>query len=518
MICAMSSLVMSANPTIGEHDVARILETLDEELKHCDIYINTRLHTIDSLTCRLDDNELSMHERLKLIFDIGEAYNAYDVDSAMIFYNRGFELATEFGDDSISTRFAIKRATFMPLLLFITDAQHIMDSISGSVVPEALRAEYFDGQRQMYNYISNFYSNYPEIYREYRNREIESQDSLIKELSKGTPQYRLNHAEHLFYSRKYGIAKNELMSLVSVIDDRNPLYARACHLLSDISNANDDYSGRIYYLALSAISDIKCATLEVSSLQELGRLMYNRNDIRRSYDYLSHALQNAVNCKVALRIIQTSQELPIIENAHKAQIQSFRRRIFIVITILALLLTALFLALRTVRRNNVIQNRMSSKLSEANRVKDVYISQFLNLCSTYMDNINQFNKLVNRKISAGKGDDLLKLTKSGKFVEEQSREFYKIFDDAFLHIYPTFVEDVNKLLLPEKKLEMREGEKLNTDLRILALMRLGIEDTSRIAQMLNYSVYTIYTYRNKFKSRAIDRDNFETHVMSIKSI
>ena len=87
-----------------------------------------------------------------------------------------------------------------------------------------------------------------------------------------------------------------------------------------------------------------------------------------------------------------------------------------------------------------------------------------------------------------------------------------------MHIYPTFVEDVNKLLLPEKKLEMREGEKLNTDLRILALMRLGIEDTSRIAQMLNYSVYTIYTYRNKFKSRAIDRDNFETHVMSIKSI
>lgn len=135
-----------------------------------------------------------------------------------------------------------------------------------------------------------------------------------------------------------------------------------------------------------------------------------------------------------------------------------------------------------------------------------------------MDKLNQFNKMVNRKITAGKCEDLLKLTKSGKFIEEQSKEFYEIFDDAFLHIYPTFVTDVNRLLQPDRQLVMRDGEKLNTDLRILALMRLGIEDTSRIAQMLNYSVFTIYTYRNKFKSRAIDRDTFESSVMKIKSI
>ncbi len=126
--------------------------------------------------------------------------------------------------------------------------------------------------------------------------------------------------------------------------------------------------------------------------------------------------------------------------------------------------------------------------------------------------------MVSRKISAGKSDDLLKLTKTGKLIEEQSKEFYEVFDDAFLNIYPSFVEDVNTLLAPDKQLALREGEKLNTDLRILALMRLGIDDTSRIAQMLNYSVYTIYTYRNKFKSRAIDRDSFEADVMKIKSI
>ena len=188
------------------------------------------------------------------------------------------------------------------------------------------------------------------------------------------------------------------------------------------------------------------------------------------------------------------------------------------IAIMGILLLALFVSLRMVYRNNLAQRRLAERLEKANKTKDVYIAQFLNLCSIYMDKLNQFNKLVSRKISAGKSDDLLKLTKTGKLVEEQSKEFYEVFDDAFLNIYPSFVEDVNALLAPDKQLILREGEKLNTDLRILALMRLGIDDTSRIAQMLNYSVYTIYTYRNKFKSRAIDRDSFEADVMKIKSI
>ena len=161
---------------------------------------------------------------------------------------------------------------------------------------------------------------------------------------------------------------------------------------------------------------------------------------------------------------------------------------------------------------------MSVRLEEANSTKDVYITQFLNLCSIYMDKLNQFNKMVNRKITTGKVEDLIKITKHGKFIEEQSKEFYDVFDDAFLHIYPNFVKDVNKLLRSDEQIVLREGEKLNTDLRIIAFMRLGIEESSRIAQMLNYSVYTIYTYRNKLRNRAISRDSFESDVMKIKSV
>ena len=132
-----------------------------------------------------------------------------------------------------------------------------------------------------------------------------------------------------------------------------------------------------------------------------------------------------------------------------------------------------------------------------------------------MDKLHQFNNIVNRKLSTGKTEDLYKLTKSGKFIEEQSKEFYDVFDNAFLNLYPTFTNSVNNLLHPDQQITLRDDEKLNTDFRILALIRLGIDDSSRIAQMLNYSLNTIYTYRNKLKNKAIDRDNFEKNIMKI---
>lgn len=134
-----------------------------------------------------------------------------------------------------------------------------------------------------------------------------------------------------------------------------------------------------------------------------------------------------------------------------------------------------------------------------------------------MDKLNQFCKIAVRKLAAGQADDLYRITKSGKFVEEQSREFYEVFDSAFIHIYPDFVQQVNALLRPDAQITLAPGEVLNTDLRILAFMRLGIEESPRIAQILNYSLNTIYSYRNRLKARAIDRENFEADIMRIGS-
>lgn len=511
------TLASSAVP-VSESDAMQILQRLDRELDLGDTYIHARRSLIDSLRTTLSAYRTNDNSKLDIMLQLGDYYNAYRIDSALYYYEGGMHAAKAMGADSASARFALKMATYLPLQMLMTDAERLMDSVSAAGIPPGLLTEYYDAQRQMNNYISNVFVDFPDRHAVYRKKEFDTQCRLLDQLEKNSSQYKLNLAEHHMYSSNYPAAKKVLNELIGEIGETNPMYARACHMLADIAKVDDNYHGQVYYLALSAISDIRCATLEIASLQELGALLFKHNDVQRAHSYLSHALRNAVECKVTLRIIQTSKVLPIIENAHKAQINTFRKRIFIVIAIMAILLLALFVTLRMVYRNNLAQRRLAERLEKANKTKDVYIAQFLNLCSIYMDKLNQFNKLVSRKISAGKSDDLLKLTKTGKLVEEQSKEFYEVFDDAFLNIYPSFVEDVNTLLEPDKQLVLREGEKLNTDLRILALMRLGIDDTSRIAQMLNYSVYTIYTYRNKFKSRAINRDSFEADVMNIKSI
>ena len=253
-------------------------------------------------------------------------------------------------------------------------------------------------------------------------------------------------------------------------------------------------------------------------MQELGEELLNRGDINRAYRYSSIALANAVKCKATMRMIQTSEAMPVIEQAHTAETKAWNSLITYLNISIGILTLSLILVLIYLHRRMKRLNQLRENLKHANGIKEIYISQFLNLCSIYMDKLNQFSNIVNRKISTGKAEDLYKITKSGKFIEEQSKEFYDVFDNAFLNIYPNFIEKVNGLLSSDQQITLKEDEKLNTDLRILALMRLGIEDSSRIAQMLNYSVNTIYAYKNKLKNRAINREHFEENIMKIESI
>ncbi len=504
--------------TITDKDVDAILQRLDNELANRDTYLRQRQNSIDSLHELLSYADAPTEEILSNLLQLGDAYNAFNADSAVIYYHQGRKIAMQHGLDSIAMRFTLKEATFLPLLAFIGTATDLLDSINVNSVPTGLKEEYYDAVRQMNFYIATYFTEYPEVYESYMAKAKEAQANLLPLLDIKSARFKQNQGEYFYYHQEYSKSKAILTSLLEQISEENYLYARACHFLADIAKSRGERHEYTYYMAMSAIADIRSATLEVASLQELGKIMYLNNDVNRAHDYLSIALKNAVDCHAPLRMVQSAQSLPIIESAHKTEIRTSRNRLYIIMGVMAVLLVVLAVTMTVLRRKNTQMNRLAGRLEEANSTKDVYIAQFLNLCSIYMDKLSQFSKIVSRKISAGKVDDLYKLTKSGKFIEEQSKEFYDVFDDAFLHIYPTFVHDVNKLLRPEEQIVLKEGEKLNTDLRILAFMRLGIEESAKIAQMLNYSVYTIYTYRNKLKNRAISRDDFEEAVMKVKSI
>lgn len=512
-LCAVSAMALP----VSDGQVRDVLSRLDKELFAGDKYIKARQSRIDSLgvLMRATTDGVS---RLAVSKALADEYVGFNADSALHYYDWGHDSAIALGLDSVALSFRLQRATVLPLVGFVMEAIADYRKVDESQIPQGLKEPYYDAGRQLYSYLSSFYERYPETSAEWAERSHQSQVKLLEFLEDGSAKYSLNRGEAYLAEGEPLTARAVLLELLAQVSENSNMYARVSHKLSQIAKETGETNEYVYYLALSAIADIKSATLEIMSLQELGGYMFECGDIEHAHSYLSVALDYAVRCNAMMRMAQSSQAMPLIQNAHEMELQQQQNIVYVFIAVMVVLLIGLVVALLLLRHEMKRMSVLQDNLRGANQTKDVYIAQFLSLCSIYMDKLNQFSKIVNRKIAAGKVDDLFRMTKSGKFVEEQSREFYDVFDNAFLHIYPTFVGDVNALLRSEEQIVLPEGELLNTDLRILAFMRLGIEESTRIAQVLNYSVNTIYTYRNKLKNKAINRDSFETDIMKIESI
>ena len=508
-ITALASLSAHATLEITSRMTEDILYALDDSLAKRQGFIDRRQLAINRSVDSLRHNGASE----QLILNIAEKYAGFNNDSALHYYSMGMNMP----EVSNKLPFALGTATLLPLSGFFSPAIEIYEGIDTLNLSTHDKAAYYDAGRQMYSYMAAFSAGDVNFRNQYNNLALALQQQLLKVLDPESLEYKFNLGEFYFSTNQPGKSRALLEYVIENSPSTSPLRARATHHLSQMAHSRGDDNAYIFYLAQSALADLSAATREVASLQELGNVLYTRGDLERSYFYLTEALSNAVECGAPLRMIESSRSLPIIERAYNEQLASKRRTIYLIVGILVIVVIVLAITMITLKRKMHRLRQLQANLRQANKVKDVYISQFLNLCSIYMDKLNQFCKIANRKITAGKVDDLYRLTKSGKFVEEQSREFYEVFDNAFLHLYPHFVEQVNALLLPDQQIVLKEGELLNTDLRILAFMRLGIEESPRIAQVLNYSLNTIYAYRNRTKARAINRETFEDDVMHIES-
>ena len=309
--------------------------------------------------------------------------------------------------------------------------------------------------------------------------------------------------------------------LVGLLHDQpetSNIYARAAFSLAHLYKDEKQTDAYGKYLALSAISDIKVSVKENAALSNLAFVLYERGDVSRAYRYIKRSLEDAIFCNARLRTVEISRVLPVIEAAYKQQIERQRHQLvffLIVVSILsAFLIVSVILIYKQMKKLSATQRN----LKQANHIKEEYIGHFLNLCSIYIEKLDRFRSTVNRKITAGQAEELLKLTKSSQFAGVEQKEFYANFDNAFLHLYPNFVAEFNELLQPEERFVLKTGELLNTELRIFAIIRLGIDDSSKIANFLHYSINTIYTYRNKVKNKAINRDKFEEEILKIGAV
>ena len=272
-----------------------------------------------------------------------------------------------------------------------------------------------------------------------------------------------------------------------------------------------------YYLILASLSDIYSGTLEGTALQNLGVILSKQGKVDLAYDYLVLSLNNAIESGSRIRALQTAEVYPIIAQTIRTNDQNRLTLLTWLIIALIIALTIIVYSLIFLRKEMKKLSELKAKLAQANVTKDTYISQFLSLSSIYIEKLEEFHRVAKRKLKANQTADLYTLIESESMLNEQSQMFYKIFDNAFIHIYPTFVNDVNALLQPDKRIEL-PALRLNTELRILAFLRLGIDDSEQISRFLGLSLNTIYTYRNKLKSKAINRITFDSEVMKIGSI
>jgi hypothetical protein len=339
---------------------------------------------------------------------------------------------------------------------------------------------------------------------------------------------------------------------LSTIQPGTPVYALETFRRSLIYQWQGDRENQKKYLALSAISDIQSAIKDQASLMTLAQLLYEEGHIERAYRYIRFSWNATMFYNAKLRSLQSSTILSLIDKTYQAKIESqkskLQRYLILISSLLVLLLFALLIIFKQNKRLstaklklqmanedlnqlnkelnllndelisvNHMLNSTNNELTESNTIKEVYIGRFIELCSMYINKIDDFRKKVHTKLKEGDIQEAKRMTLSQDIMDEEFEELYINFDNAFLQLFPDFVEKVNELLNEKDQFILKKEEALNPELRIIALMRLGISDGSKVSQFLRYSLTTVYNYRTKTKNRTyLQKEEFDTKILQIR--
>ncbi len=517
-IIVLFSLLLSLGTVFSQNKLSSFeLNQLDREIKKKSIYDRAKYARIDSLKkISISSNKFSK-KRIEALLDLGKEYETFISDSSLYYFNQAHEAAQVLNDTINLTLARLGEVKVLAILGYFKEGITELGNIEAEGIPESLKEEWLDTSRQFYAYMTTYAYGNKEIFDKYLKLLNYYRDKQLEVLDEDSPIHKLYLAEHYMGNCEMSKAKLLFSELIDEVPNHDNIYARAAHNMFQIKKLEGQDDVAAYYLALSAISDIKGSVKETMSIQDLAIHLYNKGDIEHAYNYISSSLADAVFCNARLRTAEVSKIIPLIDGAYKDQLDKQRQTLLFTTILTTLLSVGLIITIIVVISQMQKVKLARQQLKEANSIKEEYIGHFLDICSIYMDRLDNFCKVVTRKITAGQIEELLKMAKSSKFTENQHQQFYDNFDTTFLHIYPTFIEEFNNLLIPEERIIIKEPGHLTTELRIFAFSRMGVEDSNKIASFLNYSVNTIYTYRNKIKSKAKNRETFEEDIMKIGS-
>jgi len=466
-------------------------------------------------------------------------YQKFNSDSAIHYVKKNLKIAEELQNKDLKDLANIQLVTLYSSSGKYRESEDILKSINKNKLAAILLPNYYVAYREFFeHYAANSYDiKYIRQIRKYR-------DSLLTVLDPASLNYRINKIQQGMSQKKLKEAETKLLALFQNIKEDNPHYAMITYLLGSIYERTHQLEFRKKYYALSATADLKNANKDNASLQELALVFYETEDVDMAYKLTQSAIEDALYCNVQFRTLLMSEVYSIINTVYlereakrKTELQLYLLCISLLSAFLIAAVIYVYKQMKKVSRirgelfitsqklaelnqhitetNKQLQER-NAQLSESNHVKEEYIAHFFSLCSTYINKLENYRIILNKKATAKQFDEIYKMLKSTTLVDNELEELYKNFDIIFLNLYPTFVKDFNSLLINEEQIVLKQGELLNTELRIFALIRLGITDSVKIAAFLRYSLSTIYNYRTRARNKAaVSRNDFEEMVMKI---
>lgn len=524
---------LNARPSYTD-SLRLMLQQLDQVVENRSIYDNRKEQKIERLkeSIPLAGNDSVRYEIYNKLF---REYFNYQTDSALHYVSLKENLAKAKHWD-YEDELRMNRSELFSTMGMYKEAIDMLEKIDSKKLSTSQLRYYYSMWNSLYGLIAGYSLTQKERDIYYQTSTM-YRDSLIPLYSPDVEIYYRLQAGQFIARKAYQEAVDVLKSVPTELLEGHSIGLVAFDLSTAYEGLGDTEQ-EMYYLAKSAIVDLKLSIKEYIALHKLAYLLYQQGDIERAYKYLNRSMADAVFCNARFRAISITQSYPIIDQAYRiksAQELQLRQILMSISLGVSLLLIGMVLYIyRQMRKlkvarldlskmNEQLQHvnkqlyKVNQELSSANLIKQEYIVHYLDQCTMYLDKMEKYRRSLENLSISKDLKALFKAIKSESFITEEREKFYKSFDETFLSLFPHFVESLNALLRDDEQLHPHPGELLSTELRIFALIRLGITDSNKIARFLRYSLTTIYNYRSKVRNKAKDKMQFETQVGQIQS-
>lgn len=519
-----------------------LLLKLDQAIKERPIYMEQKELKLAELKRQLH-RQIPDEERFAILGTLLDEYRSFNTDSALHMAEEREQIAIRLGNREYIDNARMNKADVLGMTGMYKEVMDLMRNIHIDRLSVDIHPYYYHIYRTVYGLMADYavtaYEKklYTELTDKYRDSLLlVNKDNLLIHTLIQSDQYNVRN--------EYDKAIRLLTDYLALQKDYEHDVAICAYTLSESYRLKGDKEKEKEYLIVSAMADMKTAVREYISLRKLAVLLYQEGDIERAYSYVKICMEDAAACNARLRKLEILEIFPIINDAYQQKTEKQQEQMkwaLVSISLLSLfLLLAIFYVYKQMKkvaaaRREVIDTNKrlkelndelhlsNAQLKEANHsiaensyLKEEYIGRYMDQCSVYLEKMDNYRRSLGKIAATGNVEELYKTIKSSKFIEGELKEFYTNFDNTFLQLFPTFVEDFNALLADDEQISLKAGERMNTELRIFALIRLGITDSVKIAQFLRYSVTTIYNYRTKVRNKAAgDRDLLEQEVMTI---